>query len=176
MRKRLVIAVVGLLLLIMVFLLAMPRRNSIEYHVRAYREAERRLTAKETVMDEVKDTLRKIRSQRPGRQGRLRNDMREHKQELIRLGYLEDRTFDATNVTVAELAAAVQKAFLKNGTNYEFFSAATVGTTAVYAISAKGMMPDWTQVTRELNAAVKDSNEVAEKDQAGIIRGAPKPR
>jgi hypothetical protein len=163
-RKRLVIAVAGLLLLTVIFLFLMPRSNSIEYHVRAYREAERRLTAKETVMDEVKDVLRKIRSKRIGRQGRLRNEMREHKQELIRLGYLEDRTFEATNVTVAELAAAVQKAFLKNGTNYEFFSAATVGTTAVYAISAKGMMPDWNQVTRELNAAVKDPDEVPKKD------------
>lgn len=164
MRKRLVIAVAGLLLLTVIFLFLMPRSNSIEYHVRAYRGAERRLTAKETVMDEVKDVLRKIRSKRIGRQGRLRNEMREHKQELIRLGYLEDRTFEATNVTVAELAAAVQKAFLKNGTNYEFFSAATVGTTAVYAISAKGMMPDWNQVTRELNAAVRHPDEAAEKD------------
>ena len=164
MRKRLVIAVAGLLLLTVIFLFLMPPSNSIEYHVRAYREAERRLTAKETVMDEVKDVLRKIRSKRIGRQGRLRNEMREHKQELIRLGYLEDRTFEATNVTVAELAAAVQKAFLKNGTNYEFFSAATVGTTAVYAISAKGMMPDWNQVTRELNAVAKDPDEAAKKD------------
>ena len=89
--------------------------------------------------------------------------MREHKQELVRLGYLEDKTFEATNATVGELAAAVQKAFLKKGTNYEFFSAATVGSTAVYAISARGMMPDWNEVNRELSAAeVTDCDGVAE--------------
>ena len=140
------------------------RGNSIEYHIRAYREAERRLTAKETVIDELKDVWRKVRSKGIGRQGRLRLEMTEHKHELIRLGYLEDRTFDVTTGSVAELAAAVQRAVLKKGTNYEFFSAGTVGTTAVYAITPRGMMPDPEEVGRELHAGVPtDGGKGAER-------------
>jgi hypothetical protein len=150
-RKRIVIGVVAAVLIGVGAYVLPPPRNSVEYHIRAYREAERRLTAKETVIDELRDVWRKIRSKRMGRLGRLRWEMMEHKQELVRLGYLEDQTFDVTTGTVTTLMAAVQKAVLKKGTNYEFFSAGTVGTTAVYAITVKGMMPSREEVVTELD-------------------------
>jgi hypothetical protein len=137
--------------LILLPLLFIHPRNSIEYHLREYRKAERKLTAQETLLDEMVDTLRKIRSKGLGGQGRLRSRMREHKTALIRLGYLEEQKFVVTNGLPSEFAAAVQKAVSKKGTNWEFFSAATyTNANAVRVIAVKSQMPTYEEILREM--------------------------
>src|SRR5688572_30718059 len=133
----------------------LPPRDPVAYHIRQYREAERSLTAPETFLDEVRDTLRKIRSQRIGRKGRLHEQMSEHRAALIRLGYLERGTFVVTNGIPSHFAIGVQKAMMKKGTNYEFFSAASYpNTNVVRVIAVKGMMPSWEEVMEEMKTAV----------------------
>ena len=151
MRKWVVIAVVALVVagaLVMI----LWRGDPVEYHIREYRKAERKLTAPETFLDEVRDTLRKIRSKGLGRKGRLHNEMSEHRAELIRLGYLERGTFVVTNRMPSDVAIAVQKAAMKKGTNWEFFSAATyTNTNVVRVIAVKGMMPTWEEILNEMS-------------------------
>ena len=126
------------------------QRSSVEYHIRAYREADRKLTGEETFVDELRDVWRKMWSQGMGRKARLRNEMHQHKEDLIRLGYLEERTFGVTNASLLDVMAAAQRAVLKRGTNTEFFSAATLGTNAVRVVAAKGTMPTWDDIAQEL--------------------------
>ena len=108
------------------------------------------MSGEETFVDELRDVWRKMWSQGMGRKARLRNEMHQHKEDLIRLGYLEERTFGVTNASLLDVMAAAQKTVLKKGTNSEFFSAATVGTNAVRVVAAKGTMPTWDDITQEL--------------------------
>jgi hypothetical protein len=150
-RKRIII---GLLAVVVIgvggFVVVRPNPDSIEYHIRAYREADRKLTAPETFLDKIRDVWRKLRTKRMGRFARLRNEMNEHKAELIRLGYLEERTFSMTNRTFLDVATAVQKAVWKRGTNIEFFGTATTNTNTLRVITRKGMMPSWEDVLSEM--------------------------
>ena len=151
MHKRIIIGLVAVVVIgVGGFVVMRPDRDSIEYHLRAYREADRKLTARETFLDELRDVWRKLRTQRVGRLGRLRNEMNEHKAELIRLGYLEERTFSMTNRTFPDVAMAVQKAVWKRGTNVEFFGTATTDTNTLRVITQKGMMPSWEDVLNEM--------------------------
>ena len=72
MRKWLAI---GLLVLVIgggiAALVLRSRGNSVEYHVRAYREAEQGLTVDDTFLDHVRDVWRKLRAQRMGRKARV---------------------------------------------------------------------------------------------------------
>jgi hypothetical protein len=150
-RKRIIMGLLTVLVIgAGVYVVTRPNQDSIEYHIRAYKEADRRLTAPGTFLDEVRDVWRKLRTQRIGRKGRLRNEMNEHKEELIRLGYLEERTFSMTNRTFHEVAVAVQKAVWKRGTNLEFFGTATTETNTLRVMTVKGMMPSWDDVLNEM--------------------------
>ena len=146
--------IIGLVVLVIgggiVAVVCWSRRDSVEYHIRAYREADRKLSGEETFVDELRDVWRKMWSQRMGRKARLRNEMHQHKEDLIRLGYLEERTFGVSNASLSDVMAAAQKAVLKKGTNSEFFSAATLGTSAVRVVAAKGMVPTWDEIAQEL--------------------------
>ena len=152
MRKRIIIGLLAVVVVIGVagFVVLRPDRDSIEYHILAHREADRKLTAPETFLDKIRDVWRKLRTQRGGRRERLRNEKNEHKAELVRLGYLEERTFSMTNRTFPDVAMAVQKAVWKRGTNIEFFGTATTDTNTLRVITKKGMMPSWEDVLNEM--------------------------
>src|SRR4030095_9167683 len=135
-------------------LLFNSRKNSVEYHIQAYREAERQLTAEATLADKVRDSWRKGLGSRMGRNARLRTEMQEHKQDLIRLGYLEEHIFTITNAQVSDAMAAAQKAVLQKGTNWEFLRAGTIGANGLRVVAVKGMMPNWEDIAKELEGSV----------------------
>ena len=139
------IAVVGFaltgILAVILQLRVRQRNDSVEYHVRGYRETERKVNAPKTFLSDVRDTWRRSRR-------------KKHRSELVRLGYLESRTFPVTNGLTANFAAAVQKVLISKGTNYDFATVAISPTNTVKVTTVKGMMPTEEEIMEEMKSAL----------------------
>ena len=153
MRKRIIIGLLAVVLIgVVAFFLSQPKKGSVEYHIEAYRDAERRSGEDETLADRIREMLNDAR----GQQGSYEiGGQREHERALIGLKYLEERTFVVSNETPGNVCSAVYRAMLARGTNREFFRASVWGTNGVKVVTVKSNMPTDEEVVRELESGVQ---------------------
>jgi hypothetical protein len=132
-----------------------PRRDSIAYHIKGYKTAERRLYRTETFMDRaVMAWIQEVQREDP--YASAWNDLKYHQQELIRLRYLEERTFVFPNVALSNVGFAVQRAITKKGIKKWVIYSAGMDrerTNGVRVVTLKEHMPTPEEVLREVEAA-----------------------
>jgi hypothetical protein len=105
MRKRVVIAVVLLVIGggIALLLLLQPPESPVEYHVREYQQAQRKIYGKRTFYETIRDETRMYFGHDTDA-GSLAMRMERHEKALLDMGYLEKREFRLTNAPVLTLA------------------------------------------------------------------------
>jgi hypothetical protein len=152
MRKRILIALLAIVVIgVGAFVLTRTKERTVEWHKQKYWEARERKTWRHSI---YRAWYRTFGS--PDRDYRfldrfVRKGLDTHERQLIRLGYLEERTFTASNVHLSEFQYAAHIA--ARNTNFEFYSVRRIATNVFRVVNLKGTLPTMEQVLAELDSA-----------------------
>jgi hypothetical protein len=157
-RKRIAIAVLVIVgVAVLVYVVSQPKKGSVEWHKREYRVAMDHWMGR-SFSERARQLYAKVFGV-PGRERAIAEFHRKarivdrHQRALIRLGYLEEQMFIASNTPVANLSAAIDVVARKTVTNHDFFVVALSGSNGIKVVNIKGNLPPQEEVWRVIDLA-----------------------
>jgi hypothetical protein len=148
-RKRMVIVAAGVVVMIAVATLVARSQTPIEQHIDGYRAAFIRLRSPATLSQKVGDALRRL----VGKEGSYGlHELQKHQNALVRLGYMEERTFAITNRPAAYVCSnAWDQVFFQGDRDMSDFTPMFhhEGTNRIRVLARTQDIPKWEAVIRK---------------------------